>query len=117
MLFRAFISCDKIQMCKKAVIQNFNNHNKSFTPSNFHGHISQVQSPQPSYFRSTEPAQQDRKISEKTKTKRERWTTRQEVLVSLCVENFDVLESYRCNQIWPKLINKVCSLGPAKRHK
>ena len=66
-------------------------------------------------MRTEEPAQQEVKISEETKAKRERWTAKQvEVLVSLWVENFEVLESSRCNQVWPKLINKVCSLRPAK---
>ena len=75
----------------------------------------QVQSLQPSYLRSPEPAQQEAKISEETKAKRERWTARQaEVLVSLWVENFEALESSPCNQVWPKLVNKVCFLGPAK---
>ena len=37
-----------------------------------------------------------------------------EVLVSLWVKNFEALESSRCNQAWPKLVNKVCSLGPTK---
>ena len=95
-------------------MQNFNNHNNCYTPPSFHGFIPQVQS-QPSYLRSAEPAQQEVKISEEIKAKRERWTARQaEVLVSLWVENFEVLESSRCNQVWPKLVNKVCSLGPAK---
>ena len=53
-----------------------------------------VQSLEPSYLKSPEPAQQKAKISEKTKAKRERWTVRQaEVLVSLWVENFEALES------------------------
>ena len=53
-----------------------------------------VQSLEPSYLKSPEPAQQEAKISEKTKAKRERWTVRQaEVLVSLWVENFEALES------------------------
>ena len=66
-------------------------------------------------MRSAEPAQQEAKISEETKGKRERWTARQtEVLVSSWVENFEVLESSRSNQVWPKLINKVYSLGIVK---
>ena len=78
----------------------------------------QVQSLQSLYLTSTEPAQQEAQISEKTNAKRETLTARQAgVLVSLWVENFDVLESSRCNQVWPKLVNKVCSLGPAKTAK
>ena len=37
-----------------------------------------------------------------------------EVLASLWVKNSEALESFRCNQAWPKLVNKVCSLGPTK---
>ena len=75
----------------------------------------QVQSIKPSYLRSVEPAQQEAKIREETKAKRERWTARQaDVLVSLWVENFEALESSRCNQVWPKLLNKVCSLVSTK---
>ena len=94
---------------------NFSNHSNWYSPPNFRAFMPQVQSPQPSYLGSAEPAQQEVKISEEIKAKRERWTARQaEVLVSLWVENFEVLESSRCNQVWPKLVNKVCSLGPAK---
>ena len=101
-------------MCKTVVMQNFDNHNWYTLPS-FHGFMPQVQSLQPSYLRSPEPAQQEAKISEKAKAKRERWTARQaEVLVSLWDENFEALESSRCSQVWPKLVNRVCSLGPAK---
>ena len=96
-------------------MQSFSNHNNWYTPPNFHGFMPQVQSLQPSYLRSLEPAQQEAKISKETKAKRERWTARQaEVLVSLWVENFEALESSRCNQVWPKLVNKVCSPGPTK---
>ena len=96
-------------------MQSFSNHNNWYTPPNFHGFMPQVQSLQPSYLRSPEPAQQEAKISKETKAKRERWTARQaEVLVSLWVENFEALESSCCNQVWPKLVNKVCSLGPTK---
>lgn len=50
----------------------------------FHGFMSQVQPPQPSYLRRAELAQQKEKISERGKAKQERWTARQaEVLVSL----------------------------------
>ena len=102
-------------MCKAVVMQNFHYHNNWYTSPNFHGFMPQVQSLQPSYLRSPEPAQQEAKISEETKAKRERWTARQaEVLVSLWVENFEALESSRCNQVWPKLVNKVCSPGPTK---
>ena len=105
-------------MCKNDIMQNFSNHNNWYAPPSFDGFMRQVQSPQSPYFRSAELAQQEAKISEKTNAKRERLTTRQaEVLVSLWVENFDVLESSRCNQVWPKLVNKVCSLGPAKTAK
>ena len=100
---------------KKVAMQNFNYHGNWYTPPNFHGFMPQVQSLQPSCLRSSEPAQQEAKISEETKSKWERWTARQaELLVSLWVENFEVLESSRCNQVWPKLVNKVCSLGPLK---
>ena len=52
----------------------------------------QVQSLQPSYLRSPEPAQQEAKISEETKAKRERWMGRKaEVLVSLWDENSEAL--------------------------
>ena len=51
-------------------MQNFNNHNNRYAPPNFHGFMSQVQSLQPSYLGSPEPAQQEVKISEKTKAKR-----------------------------------------------
>ena len=51
-------------------MQNFNNHNNRYAPPNFHGFMSQVQSLQPSYLRSPEPAQQEVKISEKAKAKR-----------------------------------------------
>ena len=99
-------------------MQSFSNHNNWYTPPNFHGFMPQVQSLQPSYLRSPEPVQQEAKISKETKAKRERWTARQvEVLVSLWVENFEALESSPCNQVWPKLVNKVCFLGPAKTHK
>ena len=75
----------------------------------------QVQSLQSSYLRSPEPAQQEAKISEEIKAKQERWMARQtEALVSLCVGNFEALESSRCNQVWPKLVSKVGSLGPTK---
>ena len=30
------------------------------------------------------------------------------------VENFEIWESSGCNQVWPKLLSKVCSLGPAE---
>ena len=96
-------------------MQSFSNHKNWYTLPNFHGFMPQVQSLQPSYLRSPEPAQQEAKISKETKAKRERWTARQaEVLVSLWVENFEALESSPCNQVWPKLVNKVCFLGPAK---
>ena len=102
-------------MCKKVVMQNFNNHDNRYTPPNFYGFMPQVQSIQPSYLRSLEPAQQEAKIREETKAKRERWTAiLAEVLESLWVENFEALESSRCNQVWPKLVNKVCSLGSTK---
>ena len=115
MLFRVFFSFHKRHACKNVVMQNFNNHNNWYTPPNFQGFMPQVQSPQPSCLRSAEPAQQEVKISKETKVKRERWTARQaDVLLSLWVENFEVLESSRCNEVWPKLVNKVCSLGPAK---
>ena len=115
MLFRVFFSFHKRHMCKKVVMLNFSNHSNWYTPRNFRAFMPQVHSPQPSYLGSAEPAQQEVKISEETKAKRERWTARQaKVLVSLWVENFEVLESSRCNQVWPKLVNKVCSLGPAK---
>ena len=85
-------------------MQNFNNHNNWYTPPNFHGFMPQVQSLQPSYLRSPEPAQQETKISEETKAKQERWTARQaEVSVSLWVENFEALESSRGNQVWAKV--------------
>ena len=110
-----FFSFHKRHMCKTIVIQNFHYHNNWYTSSNFHGFMPQVQSIQPSYLRSPEPAKQEAKISEETKAKRERRTVRQaEVLVSLWVENFEALESSRCNQVWPKLVNKVCSPGPTK---
>ena len=113
-----FFSFHKRRMCKNDIMQNFSNHNNWYAPPSFDGFMRQVQSPQSPYFRSAELAQQEAKISEKTNAKRERLTTRQaEVLVSLWVENFDVLESSRCNQVWPKLVNKVCSLGPAKTTK
>ena len=35
-------------------------------------------------------------------------------MLSSWVEKFEILESFRCNQVWPKLVNKVCSLGPTK---
>ena len=81
-------------MCKKVAMQKFNNHSNWYTPPNFHGFMPQVQSLQPSYLRSPEPAQQETKISEETKAKQERWTARQaEVSVSSWVENFEALES------------------------
>ena len=87
-------------MCKKVAMQNFSNHDNWYTPPNFHGFMSQVQSLQTSYLRSPEPAQQETKISEETKAKQERWTARQaEVSVFLWVENFEALESSRCNQV------------------
>ena len=52
-------------------MQKFNNHNNWYTPPNFHGFMPQVQSLQPSYLRSPEPAQQETKISEETKAKQE----------------------------------------------
>ena len=91
-------------MCKAVVMQNFNDSNNWYTPPNFHGFMSQVQSLQPSYLRSPELAQQEAKLSGKTKAKRERRTARQA----------KVLESSRCNQVWQKLVIKVCSLGPTK---
>ena len=57
---------------KKVVMQNFNNHDNRHAPPNFHGFMPQVQSLQPSYLRSPEPAKQDAKSSEETKVKRER---------------------------------------------
>ena len=82
-------------MDKKVAMQNFNNHNNWYTPPNFHGFMPQVQSLQPSYLRSPEPAQQETRISEETKAKQERWTARKaEVSVS-----FEALESSRCNQV------------------
>ena len=96
-------------------MQNFNDSNNWYTPPNFHGFMSQVQSLQPSYLRSPELAQQEAKISGETKAKREKRTARQaKVLVSLWVKNFEALESSRCNQVWQKLVNKVWSLGPTK---
>ena len=60
----------------------------------------QVQSLHPPYLRSPEPAQEEAKISEETKAKRERWMARQaEILVSLWVESFEALESSCCNQV------------------
>ena len=53
-------------------MQNFNNHDNRHAPPNFHGFMPQVQSLQPSYLRSPEPAKQDAKSSEETKVKRER---------------------------------------------
>ena len=50
-------------MCKKVVMQNFNNHDNWYAPPNFHGFMPQVQSLQPSYLRSPEPAKQEAKIS------------------------------------------------------
>ena len=44
----------------------------------------QVQQPQSSYLRSAEPAQQEEKVSEETKAKRERWTARQAEVLVLC---------------------------------
>ena len=35
-------------------------------------------------------------------------------LVSLYVEKFKILESLHCNKVWPKLENKVFSLGSTK---
>ena len=102
-----FFPFHKIHWRKRVAMKNFNNRNNLVTLSNFHGLIPQVQSPQPSYFRTEEPAHQETKNSEETKTKPERWTAGQaEDLVSFCVENFKVLESSHCNQIWPKLVNK-----------
>ena len=73
-------------------MQNLNNHNNWYTPPKFHGFMPQVQSLQPSYLRSPEPAQQEAKISEETKAKRERWMGRKaEVLVSLWDENSEAL--------------------------
>ena len=70
MLFRVlFFSFHKRHMCKTVVMKNFNNHNTWYTPPNFYGFM-------PSYLRSSEPAQQEAKISEETKAKRERWTAR-----------------------------------------
>ena len=87
-------------MCKKVAMQNLNNHNNWYTPPKFHGFMPQVQSLQPLYLRSPQPTQQETKTSEETKAKQERWTARQaEVLVSLWVENFEALESSRCNQV------------------
>ena len=81
-------------------MQNFNNHNNWYTPPNFQGFMPRVQSLQPSYLRSPEPAQQEAKISAETKAKRERWTARQaEALVSLWAENFEALESSHRNQV------------------
>ena len=120
MLFRIlyFFSFHKRHMCETVTMQNFNNHNNQQTPLNFHGFMPQVQSLQPSYLRSSEPAQQEAKINEETKAKREKWTARQaEVLVSLWVENFEALESSCCNHVLPKLVKKVCPLGPTKTFK
>ena len=97
MLFRVFFFFFHFtrDMCKKVAMQNFNNHNNWYTPPNFHGFMPQVQSLQPSYLRSPEPAQQETRISEETKAKQERWTARKaEVSVS-----FEALESSRCNQV------------------
>ena len=44
-------------------MQNFNNHDNWYAPPNFHGFMPQVQSLQPSYLRSPEPAKQEAKIS------------------------------------------------------
>ena len=57
-------------MCKAVVMQNFNDSNNWYTPPNFHGFMSQVQSLQPSYLRSPELAQQEAKLSGETKAKR-----------------------------------------------
>ena len=80
-------------------MQNFNNHNNWYTPHNFHGFMPQVQSLQPPYLRRPKPAQEEAKISEETKAKRERWTARQAEVLSLWVKNFEALESSRCNQV------------------
>ena len=120
MLFRVFFFFFHFarDMCKNVIMQNFSNHNNWYTPPSFDRFMPQVQSPQSPYLSSAEPAQQEAKISEKTNAKRERLTARQaEVLVSLWVENFNVLESFRCNQVWPKLVKKVCFLCPAKTAK
>ena len=94
MLFRMF-SYLKRRVYKKVVMQNFKNHNKWYKPPNFHGFLPQVQQQQSSYLRNAEPAQQEEKVSEETKAKRERWTARQaEVLVSLWVENFEVVPKF-----------------------
>ena len=67
MLFRVFFFHFTRDMCKKVSMQNFNNHSNWYTPPKFRGFMPQVQSLQPSYLRSPEPAQQETKISEETK--------------------------------------------------
>ena len=46
----------------------------------------------------------------KTKT-REKWSAKQtELLVKLWVENFEIIESSRCNQVWPRTADKIYTL-------
>ena len=69
-------------------MQNFNNHNNWYTLLIIHGFTTQVQSPQPSYLRSAEPAQKEAKVSEKTKAKRGKWTRKFKYLYGLRILRF-----------------------------
>ena len=49
-----------------------------------------------------------------TKT-REKWSAKQtELVVKLWVENFEVIESSRCNQFWPRIADKISTQGSSK---
>ena len=51
----------------------------------------------------------------KKNKKMERWSHDQtKVLISMYVDKFDELESSRCNQIWPWIVEAVSSHGPEK---
>ena len=53
----------------------------------------------------------------KQKSKRERWShdqTKVRIIIIIYVDKFDELESSRCNQIWPSIVEAVSSHGPEK---
>lgn len=95
---------------------------QNFNPGNFYPQYSQ-----PHFFYNAVPQthiavsapkivmEREAVNDEKEKTKRERWVAKQtEVLVAQWVKHFDNIESSRCNQYWPKIVQEVNSHGPEK---
>ena len=133
MFLRVFFFLSQETCVQKVVMQNFNNYNNLYTPPNFHGLMPQVQQPplrekcpNTKFFWSeyrkigtrknavfwTLFAQCTAIIFEKCRTSATRRKNKFWYLCGLRSSRF--LESSRYTQVWSKLVNKVCSLCPAK---